>query len=85
MDELLKILTEGGPTAFGVLVGALVETGHKNIAYELLEQEEAALVDDENAARVLFPIILCTGMRILLDHFCGPQFYFCSIIMFVSV
>ena len=59
MDELRKILTEGGPTVFGVFDGALVETGHKNIADELLEQ-----VDDENAARVLFSIVLCTGTRL---------------------
>ena len=51
------MLLEGGPEAFDVLVGALLWTGQKNIAIELLKQEEAAQVDDENAARVLFQIV----------------------------
>ena len=54
--KLLDLLLEGGPTAFDVFVGALLWTDQKNIAIELLKQEDAAAVEEEKAVQVLFPI-----------------------------
>ena len=45
--KLLKMLPEGGSTAFGVFLDVLAREGQSNVAFDLLKQERAAQVKGE--------------------------------------
>ena len=63
--KLLNMLPEGGPPAFDGFVRALTVNDQLDLAGKLLNQEEAARmeerkaarVEERKAARVLFPIV----------------------------
>ena len=57
VNKLLNMLSEGGPMAFDVFVGALRVTGQLILANELEKQEKAERMEKVKAIRVLFPIL----------------------------